>query len=130
MKCWNCGKRIPDTAKACQYCEALVEEEPSPEEAAAVLELLERMDPEVISDMRRVFEESKDGEDFANRILVGPCPRCGSSDTGDCDADPEINDIRVGRCFECGQLWCCVCDQLFAKDQLHCRDCPAEEDES
>ena len=29
MRCWNCGKKIPDKAKVCRFCEAAVEEEPT-----------------------------------------------------------------------------------------------------
>jgi DNA-directed RNA polymerase subunit RPC12/RpoP len=29
MRCWNCGKRILDTAKVCRFCEATVEAEPT-----------------------------------------------------------------------------------------------------
>ena len=29
MQCLNCGKKIPNTAKVCRYCEAVVEPEPT-----------------------------------------------------------------------------------------------------
>ena len=52
---------------------------------------------------------------------------CRSENTGDCEHDPEINDILVGRCFDCGQLWCTECDRLLKKD---CPSCECwEEDE-
>ena len=37
MRCWNCGKKIPDTAKVCRICEAAVEEESSTTSAAAAV---------------------------------------------------------------------------------------------
>ena len=32
MHCWNCGKKIPDTAKVCRFCEVAVEDEPTESE--------------------------------------------------------------------------------------------------
>ncbi len=31
MKCWNCGKKIPNSAQVCEFCEAEVQAEPTPE---------------------------------------------------------------------------------------------------
>jgi hypothetical protein len=35
MRCWNCGKKIPEKAKVCRFCEAAVEDEPTEEEKDA-----------------------------------------------------------------------------------------------
>lgn len=124
MICWSCGKKIPDEAEFCPHCEAEVEEEPTPEERAAVADLLKGMDPEALRQMREAFDQSATGEEFVTRIMVGDCPRCGGSKTGDCDTDPDINDPCVGRCFECGQLWCLDCGELFTAGQPIEHDCP------
>jgi len=29
MRCWNCGKKVPDNATVCGFCEAAVEEFPT-----------------------------------------------------------------------------------------------------
>jgi hypothetical protein len=104
-------------------------EAPSAEEAAAVMELLVQMPPDVLGELSDAMRESASAEEFANRIMVGPCPSCGSARTGDCDADPEINDPLVGRCFECGQLWCCECGKTLTRENPHC-DCWNDDESS
>ena len=126
MLCWNCGKKIPDDAKSCRHCEATVEPEPTEEEIAAVQEVLAGMSPDLLEELEATFAVSENAEDFVNRLMVGDCPQCGSSETGDCEHDPEIDDICVGRCFQCGQLWCLDCGKRFKKGQLHCRRCNTE----
>jgi hypothetical protein len=111
----------------CPHCEAEVEEAPTQEDVAAVEGLLAGMNPEILDELRNAFKQSTSGEDFVNRIMVGDCPSCSSSNTGDCDGDPEIDDITVGRCFDCGQLWCCDCGELFKDAQSTAHECPAWE---
>ncbi len=91
--------------------------------------MLAGMSPELTDEIRDAFEKSTSGEDFGNRIMIGNCPTCGGSKTGDCEHDPEISDLCVARCFDCGQLWCPDCGELFkstAGSAEH--DCPAWED--
>ena len=113
MRCWNCGKKIPDTAKVCRFCEAAVEDEPMESEKDLVRDLLGTMPPEALDELRTAFGKSETAEEFVNSIFVGGCPKCGSEDTGDCDADPEIEELLVGRCYDCGQLWCTECRRLL-----------------
>ena len=100
--------------------------EPSAGEQAAAASLLGAMTPDLLGELHDAIEKSASGEDFVNRIMVGDCPQCGCEQTGDCENDPEIDDPCVGRCFECGQLWCLDCG-LFFKDahQPVDHDCPA-----
>ncbi len=123
MLCWSCGKKIPDTAKRCQYCEAAAEPEPSEEEIRAVEGLLGEMSPDVMSELQAAFSESESGEDFVNRIMVGQCPGCGSANTSDCGDDPEIDDVDIGRCVDCGQMWCLLCGHPMQKGELECVPC-------
>jgi hypothetical protein len=127
MICWSCRKEISDTAKRCPHCEAEVVEGPTEEWKAAALDALASMEPEVLSELRDAFEQSATGEEFLNRIMVGDCPKCGSSKTADCENDPDIEDPCVGRCLECGQLWCLDCGEFFT-DNFADHDCPAWED--
>jgi hypothetical protein len=127
MRCWNCGRKVTKKAKICEHCEADLTQTPTPEEEAAVMELLGQMPPDVLAELGQAMESSTTAEEFANLIMVGPCPSCGSDDTGDCDADPEINELLVGRCYDCGQFWCTECGNALTRDNLHC-DC-WEEDE-
>jgi hypothetical protein len=120
MRCWSCGKTIPDDAKMCPNCEVPVEEEPTADELEAVEGLLSQMPADVRSQIQDALERSSTAEEFANRLMVGDCPGCGSSDTGDCENDLDVNDICVGRCFQCGQLWCLDCGETFAKGQVRC----------
>ena len=102
--------------------------EPSEEEQAAAESALGAMSPDLFSELRVAFDKSASGEDFVNRIMVGDCPQCGCSKTGDCENDPEIDDPCVGRCFECGQLWCLDCGQFLKDAQSTEHDCPAWEE--
>jgi hypothetical protein len=81
-----------------------------------------------MSELRDAFEKSATGEEFVNRIMVGDCPKGGSSKTADCENDPEIDDPCVARCFESGQLWCPDCGEFFTDDKFAGHDCPAWED--
>lgn len=127
MLCWSCGKEIPDDANRCRYCEAEVESGPTEDEIGAVEDLLGQMSPDAISELRAAFGKSETGEEFVNRIMVGDCPKCGSSNTGDCGEDPEINDPSIGRCFDCGQLWCVDCGELLATDQAARHGCEGDQ---
>jgi hypothetical protein len=127
MRCWNCGKKIPDTAGGCRFCEAAVQDEPTESDKDLVRDLLGQMPPEALKELEEAFENSGTAEDFADRIFVGDCPKCGSEDTGNCDADPEIEELLVGRCYQCGQLWCTECGRLLDRNTPSC-EC-WEEDE-
>ncbi len=122
MRCWNCGYRVSKKARVCGHCEADLTEAPSPEEEAAVVDFLEQMPPELLAELGEMMRQSASAEEFANRIMVGPCPSCGSDQTGDCEADPEINGLLVGRCYECGQLWCTECGNALTRKNPQC-DC-------
>ena len=127
MRCSNCGKEIPEAARACQFCEAAVEPEPTEEEKDVARELLEGMPPEAIDELRAMMEQSETAEEFADRIFIGDCPKCGSSETGNCENDPEIDCLLVGRCYQCGQLWCSECRQLLEQESPVC-ECWTEEE--
>lgn len=101
---------------------------PTAEEMAGFEDLMATMSPELINGLRDTFEKSATGEEFVNQIMVGDCPTCGSSNTDDCEDDPDIDDISLGRCFDCGQVWCPDCGELFKKKQSIDHDCPAWEE--
>jgi hypothetical protein len=127
VSCWNCGQKIPAKAKACQFCEAAVERRSSEEDMQIMRDILELMPPEALDQLQAAFGECATAEEFANRIMVGECPRCGSAETGDCDSDPEIGELLVGRCYQCGQLWCTECGRLLDRSSPTC-ECWEEED--
>jgi transcription elongation factor Elf1 len=78
------------------------------------------MPPEALDELRTAFSNSETAEDFVDRIFVGDCPKCGSEETGNCDADPEIEELLVGRCYRCGQLWYTECGGLLERDSPSC----------
>lgn len=127
MICWSCQKEISDTAQRCPQREAEVMEEPTEEEKGAALNALASMEPEVMSELRAAFAKSATDEESVNRIMVGDCPKCGSSKTAECENDPDIDDPCVARCFEWGQLWCPDCGAFFT-DNFADHECPAWED--
>jgi len=120
MRCWDCGKKIPDTAEVCVFCEAAVEDEPVIEDEAMVREILEQMPPDALDELRSIMLDSDTAEEFFNRIFVGDCPKCGSEETGDCEKDPQIGELLVGRCYQCGQLWCTECGRLLEPSSPSC----------
>ena len=96
--------------------------EPMPEQAEM---LMQNIDPDAANELVNLADQCDSEEEFVNMIMVGPCPKCESVDTRDCEDDPEIDDPTIGRCGDCGQLWCCDCDETFdnsASAAVH--DCP------
>jgi hypothetical protein len=118
----NCGHNLKDDAKVCVKCEAPVEQPLTDEEIEAVETALGMMSDEARVALLAAFQESQTADEFVNRVMVGDCPACGSSEVGCCENDPEIADITVGRCYACGQLWCTFCDKPFPAGVTHC-DC-------
>ena len=128
MQCPNCKREIPETAKVCKHCEAAVVPEPTREEMNAARAFLEQLPPDTLAELQQMFDESETAEQFANRIMVGECPKCKSQNTGDCEDDPEINELLVGRCFDCGQLWCTECRRLLKPEAAFCECWEDDED--
>jgi hypothetical protein len=127
-QCWNCQQEIPHTAEFCPHCQAKVVEEP-PADAKDVIEsILGSLGPDAMDELREAFERCETSEEFVNRIMIGDCPKCGSSKTSHCENEPEINDPCVARCLDCGQLWCADCGEFFKDGQAGDHDCPAWED--
>ncbi len=120
MRCWNCGHEVSKKARICAHCEADLAEAPSAEEEAAMMEVFEQLPPEILTELGEAMRESSSALEFANRIMVGACPSCGSDQTGDCEADSEINELLIGRCYECGHLWCTECGNRLTRTKLHC----------
>jgi hypothetical protein len=113
MRCLNCNCELPENAMVCAQCEAPVMEAPTEEELQAASFLLDNLPPEAIAQLRSVFDESATADEFVNSIFVGDCPQCDSHNTGNCENDPDIDHLLVGRCYDCGQLWCTECCRLL-----------------
>jgi hypothetical protein len=129
MLCWSCGKELPEDAARCSYCEADIVSLPNEQEMTAAREFLASMDPDLMSELHEMFASSENGEEFVNRLMVGDCPACASSKTGNCEHDPDIDDITIGRCFDCGFLWCTICGTQYEPGQTTCQACDVEEEE-
>jgi len=127
MICWNCSKEIPDNAKMCIHCEKSVEDQPSAEEIEVVKKIFEEMDPEGKEALMAAIQKADSAEELIRDIFVGDCPQCESTETRDCENDPEIDDLMVGHCLKCGQLWCTECERLFKKGETSC-DCYDDEE--
>jgi hypothetical protein len=120
MRCLNCNCELPQRAKICAQCEAQVMEAPTEDEKQAVSFLLDHLPPEALAELRNVFDDSSTADEFVNSIFVGDCPKCASHSTGNCENDPEIADLLVGRCYDCGQLWCTECCRLLRATSPSC----------
>jgi len=71
--------------------------------------------------------EDLDERAFISRIMVGPCPRCGSQNTHDCFYDEEehhselgecplikaVDDPLVGHCEQCDSVFCIECAEVI-----------------
>ncbi len=57
------------------------------------------------------LDDLTERDKFINEIMVGPCPKCGSANTSDCESSLEltINDPTLGNCLDCGIYWCSEC---------------------
>jgi len=58
-------------------------------------------------------EELLEREEFADAIMVGPCPECQSENTINCEDEPSIQDIAVEACLDCKAHWCTECGYVF-----------------
>src|SRR5690349_7447779 len=85
MRCLNCNRDIPDTAKICGHCETLVVEPPTEEEMEAARAFLEQLPPDAAAELQQALLDSDTAEEFADRILVGNCPKCDGVNTGNCE---------------------------------------------
>lgn len=120
MQCWNCGKQVSDSAKRCKHCEADLSQAPSEAEMEFMASLLENMNPEDLAAIMEEMAGCETAEEFADRIFVGSCPKCESEKTANCENDPEIDNLIVGRCMECGHLWCTICGKPLEKPTSEC----------
>jgi hypothetical protein len=91
------------------------------------MEILGQMPTNALEELGAMADQSQTAEEFADRIFVGECPKCGSRDVGNCENDPEIGELLVGRCYQCGQLWCTECLRSLERDSP-VRTCWTEED--
>ena len=119
-KCYSCGAQILLSAQACAHCEAAVRDEPTEEEKKAVMEMLETMDPAGREMLMEAIASSDSADDLVRSIFVGACPKCDSENTGDCEKDPEIDNLLVGRCMDCHCHWCTLCERILDVRKLEC----------
>ncbi len=120
-------EKIPNSAQVCEFCEAEVQAEPTPERWKCSGD--SRRDPEdALNELHELMRQSGTAEEFVNRLFVGDCPKCGSPDTGDCENDPEIDDVVVGRCYQCGHMWCTLCEEALDPKSPECPCWEEEED--
>jgi hypothetical protein len=97
------GPNVPKKARNCGHCEADLAQAPSALEAAAVMELVEQMPADVLAELGTAMSKSASALDFAKLIMVGPCPTCGSEQTGDWLSDRTTCRIGLSRSWV--RLW-------------------------
>lgn len=146
MKCWNCGRTVPDQARSCQFCENKLDPEDFvhqlvnlPEQLARkdlpdaertrLLQLqreqeelegrlMDMLDDQAKAELFHAFGQAQTAEEFTNMIFVGECPVCGSSKTECCEEVVGIESPVVGRCQKCAALFCTECGRVFEKDKV------------
>lgn len=99
-------------------------------------ELFKALPEDIQDELIKAVEESDatSPDDFISQVFVGECPECGSNNTGDCEEVPEIEDITLGLCNDCGHVWCTECGRAVAKGSVceHweiCERCTKKKDE-
>jgi len=124
MNCWNCGYVIEPNTKVCRRCEAdqTEHDDIDPESVKEVVALAESISPGLLDTLQQLADGHDTAEDFANAILIGPCPECGSEKVGDCDSDPDYENPLLGRCFSCGHVWCPDCGYKIKPGEKKCPD--------
>jgi hypothetical protein len=127
MNCWNCGHEVETGTKVCRRCEAnQADFQPTnPEDLRKAEETLEQIAPGGLADLMELANKHGTAEGFINAILVGPCAKCGSENVGDCEEDPDHFEPFLGRCFDCGAVWCTECGHVLEKDEQSCPMMPA-----
>lgn len=135
MQCLNCGKEVASNARSCKFCKADLEVLPdiSPDE---MLQMLKDagLDEVAQEQLRKLAEETDSPDEFANALMLGDCPKCGSKKVEDCGEVEGVEDLTVGQCLDCGLRWCSECGYHLKKDELECphwrvcKVCPDEED--
>lgn len=79
------------------------------------------IDPKAHLEAMRIREEA---ENFANRLMIGNCPRCGSERTKDCAEVVGLEDPLINSCLGCGFMWCNECGhELIGNDCPHWTVC-------
>ncbi len=100
----------------------------------AAEELLNNMPEEARKELKKIADESVDGDDFISALFVGNCPKCNSTQTRDCESVEGIEDPTAGLCMHCGYIWCTECSRSIQKNLecghwKVCEECDAEKDE-
>ncbi len=114
--CLHCGRKLRDLTEeeAAQMGNSLKE----------VLAHIKSSDPtgNAMSQLAESLLKHKDDPaGFADAVMVGACPACGSEVVSDCKSEKKYNnDTTIGQCFNCGQVWCLECLSLFKKGQNVC----------
>jgi hypothetical protein len=130
MKCWNCGEEIEEGTKVCRRCEADQTEvddfdDLDPVMLEETMAFMEKIAPGSLETIRELANQHGTAEDFVNALFVGPCSKCGSEKVDSCENDPDYNDPLLGRCFECGTVWCTECGYQLQKGE---KECPSIEE--
>jgi len=116
MKCWNCLKEIPDTSKWCSYCEMAQDRKPTGSQDD-VKKALKIIGPEMTAELEIMAASADTCEEFVAMALCGDCPACGSSETEDCENDPDINSILIARCKKCCTVFCSDCGRIYGDNE-------------
>jgi hypothetical protein len=124
MKCWNCGDDLPLSTKICRRCEAdqAAHSDLDADAAREIVALAESVSPGLLDELKNIADQHDTAEAFANAILIGPCPACGSENVGDCETDPDYENPLLGRCFACGNVWCPECGRKILRGEKKCPD--------
>jgi len=80
------------------------------------------MDRSALEALVDAAERTESPEEFADAVLIGPCPSCGFEQTRNAEQDPDIQDLTVGVCPKCGHLWCSECGTPLTRAAPECQN--------
>jgi len=90
------------------------------------------VDPAALGELAEFAARADSEDEFVDAIFIGPCPKCGSESTQNCESEPGIESFVVGKCTVCGWLWCSECGAPVSRKDPECRnpDCFLNEPET
>ena len=97
MNCWSCRRKSQPPQSSVPIARLRCKRNPPQAKRLPSGIALTSMDPDVMSELRRRLhaEYQRRGIDQSN--MVGDCPQCGSSNTQNCENDPEIEDAYAAQ---------------------------------
>ena len=84
------------------------------------LEIYYSLPKKIRKALEKILSKASSIEEFYSAVLVGPCPKCKSINTRDCEFEPGIHSTTIGYCRDCGTYWCLKCGVILEDPKKEC----------